>query len=76
MFFLSLGIPAITVPSGLSSRGLPLGLQFIGQAFHEQQLLCVAKWLEKQMDFCPLEFYKPLEHGNILQKNSKLTSSL
>lgn len=76
LFFLSQGIPAITVPAGLSSRGLPLGLQFIGQAFCEQQLLSVAKWFEKQMDFCPLEFYRHLENAKILQSNIKLASSL
>ncbi|XP_018409029.1 PREDICTED: glutamyl-tRNA(Gln) amidotransferase subunit A, mitochondrial isoform X2 [Nanorana parkeri] len=70
------GIPAITVPAGHSSRGLPLGLQFIGQAFREQQLLSVAKWFEKQMDFCPLEFYSHLENGKILQRQITLASSL
>ncbi|XP_072264815.1 glutamyl-tRNA(Gln) amidotransferase subunit A, mitochondrial [Pyxicephalus adspersus] len=70
------GVPAITVPAGLSSRGLPLGLQFIGQAFREQQLLSVAKWFEKQMNFCPLDFYKHLENRDICQRKSNIASLL
>lgn len=45
------GLPAVTVPAALSDRGLPLGLQFIGRAFCEQQLLMAAKWLEQQVQF-------------------------
>ncbi|XP_077145744.1 glutamyl-tRNA(Gln) amidotransferase subunit A, mitochondrial isoform X1 [Ranitomeya variabilis] len=70
------GVPAITVPAGLSSRGLPLGLQFIGQAFCEEQLLSVAKWFENQTKFCPLEFHKSHENGHIVITQSKSASSL
>ncbi|XP_068135527.1 glutamyl-tRNA(Gln) amidotransferase subunit A, mitochondrial-like [Hyperolius riggenbachi] len=70
------GIPAITVPASLSSRGLPLALQFIGQAFKEQQLLSVAKWFEKQMHFFPLQFYRNQANGDILPTNSKSATSL
>ncbi|KAK7494285.1 hypothetical protein BaRGS_00014388 [Batillaria attramentaria] len=48
------GIPAITVPAALSPRGLPIGLQFIGQNFDEQKLLSVAHWFELNRDFLPL----------------------
>ncbi|KAL8560887.1 hypothetical protein ACOMHN_063137 [Nucella lapillus] len=48
------GLPAICVPAGLSPRGLPIGLQFIGQSFQEQQLLSVAHWFEQHTDFLPL----------------------
>ena len=50
------GIPAVTVPTMLSSGGLPIGLQLIGQNFKEQQLLTVAKWLEQSVDFPVLDF--------------------
>lgn len=70
------GVPAITVPAGLSSRGLPLGIQFIGQAFCEQQLLSVAKWFEKQTNFCPLVFHEKYENGHIAKRQSKSVSSL
>ncbi|CAH1798273.1 unnamed protein product [Owenia fusiformis] len=45
------GLPAVTVPVGLSPRGLPLGLQFIGKLKAERTILNAAKWLEAQVDF-------------------------
>ncbi len=45
------GLPAISVPSGLTSKGLPLGLQIIGKAFDEVNLLRVAKALENAAGF-------------------------
>ncbi|XP_070189080.1 glutamyl-tRNA(Gln) amidotransferase subunit A, mitochondrial-like isoform X2 [Littorina saxatilis] len=48
------GVPAITVPAALSLRGLPIGLQFIGQHFQEQKVLSVAHWFENNTDFMPL----------------------
>jgi aspartyl-tRNA(Asn)/glutamyl-tRNA(Gln) amidotransferase subunit A len=41
------GLPAISIPSGLSNEGLPLGIQLIGGAFAEGNLLAVARWCEK-----------------------------
>ena len=40
------GIPGISVPAGLSSDGLPLGLQVLSDAFAEDKLYAVAKQLE------------------------------
>ena len=45
------GLPGISVPSGLSAEGLPLGLQLIGQAFGEEQLLNAADVLESAAAF-------------------------
>ncbi|XP_003466056.2 glutamyl-tRNA(Gln) amidotransferase subunit A, mitochondrial [Cavia porcellus] len=45
------GVPAVSVPAGLSPQGLPIGLQFIAPAFGDQKLLTVAKWFEKQIQF-------------------------
>ncbi|XP_043920884.1 glutamyl-tRNA(Gln) amidotransferase subunit A, mitochondrial isoform X2 [Protopterus annectens] len=45
------GLPAVTVPTALSQRGLPIGLHFIGRKFHDEQLLTVAKWFEQQVNF-------------------------
>ena len=40
------GLPTISIPSGLSPSGLPLGLQLIGGPFDESRLLAVARWCE------------------------------
>ena len=45
------GLPAISVPVGLSQSGLPLGLQLIGQPFEEGSLLGVAQKLEDAATF-------------------------
>ncbi|XP_046353928.2 glutamyl-tRNA(Gln) amidotransferase subunit A, mitochondrial-like [Haliotis rufescens] len=45
------GIPAVSVPACLSTQGLPIGLQFIGNHFQEQKLLSVAQWFEQQVNF-------------------------
>src|SRR3984893_16369288 len=36
------GVPAISVPCGLTAGGLPIGLQFIGAEYSEQLLLEIA----------------------------------
>lgn len=40
------GMPAMSVPTGFSREGLPVGVQLIGSYFEEAQLLQVAKVLE------------------------------
>ena len=37
------GHPVVTIPIGLSSDGLPIGVQVVGQLWHEMSLLEVAK---------------------------------
>ena len=45
------GIPAINVPCGLDSNGLPIGLQFMGNYFDESTALNAAYQFEKETDF-------------------------
>ena len=46
-----LGFPAITVPVGRCSGGLPIGIQLIGRPFAEALLLRAARALEREVDF-------------------------
>ena len=41
------GLPGIAVPAGVSSDGLPLGLQLIGKAFEEETLFKTAAAIEQ-----------------------------
>lgn len=40
------GLPAVSVPCGFSSAGLPLGMQIIGRPFDESTILTVARTYE------------------------------
>jgi aspartyl-tRNA(Asn)/glutamyl-tRNA(Gln) amidotransferase subunit A len=52
----SAGLPTITLPSGLSGGGLPLGVQLAGLPFQEGPLLAVARWCE---DALGVELWPP-----------------
>ena len=54
------GVPAISVPSGLDSAGLPIGLQFTAPVLGEQTLLRAAAALERELG---LEIRPPLLAG-------------
>jgi len=45
------GVPAISVPCGFSSRGLPIGLQIIGRHFGEETILRIAYAYEQATDW-------------------------
>ncbi len=43
----TVGFPSISIPSGLSDGGLPLGTQMASAPLEEQKMLSVARWCEK-----------------------------
>ena len=45
------GLPALSLPIGLSSHGLPLGMQLIGRAFDEGTIFKTAYQLERGANF-------------------------
>ncbi len=45
------GFPTVTIPSGLTSDGLPLGVQLIAKPYEEAKLLGVAAWCESALPF-------------------------
>lgn len=46
-----LGLPTVSLPSGLSTDGLPLGLQLVGPRYGEAELLPAALWCESVLQF-------------------------
>ena len=46
-----LGVPTVSLPSGLAPDGLPLGTQLIGAPFGEPRLLGAARWVEAVLGF-------------------------
>ena len=44
------GFPTITIPSGLSASGLPVGVQLVAAPFAEEALLSAARWCEAALD--------------------------
>ena len=47
------GVPAVTIPVGFGPRGLPLGLQIVGQRGKDSQVLSAARWCEGWFSFPP-----------------------
>jgi aspartyl-tRNA(Asn)/glutamyl-tRNA(Gln) amidotransferase subunit A len=48
------GVPAASVPAGLDSNGLPLGLQIIAKPFDEETMFAVAAAVERAAGFTAL----------------------
>ncbi len=44
------GIPALSVPAGLDSKGLPIGIQIMGNHFEEQKIINIAAAVEDTCD--------------------------
>jgi aspartyl-tRNA(Asn)/glutamyl-tRNA(Gln) amidotransferase subunit A len=46
-----LGVPSLSIPSGFSSNGLPVGMQLIGRSFDEATLLRIGAAFQRATDF-------------------------
>jgi amidase len=49
------GFPGVAVPVGISSEGLPIGVQVIGRPFEEEKVLAVAEAIERGRGVWPLQ---------------------
>ena len=52
------GLPAMSVPLGMSKKGLPIGMQFIGRMNDEATLFSLAGELERANLFTKFAFEK------------------
>ena len=43
------GLPGITVPGGKDTKGLPIGVQLIGDCFEENKIIRAAYTLEQEV---------------------------
>jgi aspartyl-tRNA(Asn)/glutamyl-tRNA(Gln) amidotransferase subunit A len=50
------GVPALSVPAGLTKSGLPLGIQFVGSPYQEHKLFSVGAAFERAAGFKKKEF--------------------
>jgi aspartyl-tRNA(Asn)/glutamyl-tRNA(Gln) amidotransferase subunit A len=53
------GIPAISLPAGLDSTGMPIGIQLMGPDFQEGKLLRIGKAFEDGTSTSPWREVKP-----------------
>ena len=51
------GLPGISIPCGVNSKGMPIGMQLIGNRFEEEKILNAAYTFEQAIKF--RENYKP-----------------
>ena len=51
------GLPGISIPCGVDSKGMPIGMQLIGNRFEEEKILNAAYTFEQEIKF--RENYKP-----------------
>ena len=51
--FTFLGLPAISLPTGLTAEGVPLATQLVSRRFAESQLIGTAGWIERTIGLIP-----------------------
>ncbi|PWA69414.1 amidase [Artemisia annua] len=61
-----LGLPAVTVPVGYDTLGLPIGIQFIGKPWSEAKLIQIAYAMEA---LCKADYKKPQVFYDLLTKS-------
>ena len=57
------GLPGISIPCGIDSEGMPIGMQLIGNRFQEETILNAAYSFEQEYKF--REKYKPQFKGGV-----------
>lgn len=62
------GLPAVSVPCGMDGKGLPIGMQFIGDRFGEEKILQAAGAYERQRGGFPRVWERSPEAGRKSQK--------
>jgi amidase len=45
------GLPALSIPAGFNSAGLPIGVQLVGKPRGDLELLKIAHWFEQSTQF-------------------------
>ncbi|MEK7681884.1 MAG: amidase family protein, partial [Chloroflexota bacterium] len=45
------GFPSVSLPTGTTESGLPLGVQLVAARWRDRRLLRVARWCEAALDF-------------------------
>ena len=50
----TLGNPTMSIPAGLDSNGMPLGVQLIGHRGADEHLLATSVWCENVIDRLPV----------------------
>ena len=48
-----MGVPAVSIPSGWSANGLPLGLQIVAPFGRDKEALQIAAWAEEALAWQP-----------------------
>lgn len=59
------GLPGMTVPCGKDSRGLPVGVQFIGDCFAEKKIIRAGYAYECSRSYEPPKLAKQAEEGKL-----------
>ena len=46
-----LGLPSLSIPTGFTKSGLPIGMQLVGRAFDEAMLIRIGAAFQRATDF-------------------------